>query len=142
MSATIFSEAGVEAGRQFAIEEEVFRIGSGPTCKLRLSDAGVADHAATVEFRQGGYLLHNRSGKVLHMAGRPLADRACVRWTAGQRLHLADQVVLRLDIAGDPAPARALRRTPQPIDLGTDAPVSAPEPVAASQPSSGRRRKG
>lgn len=142
MSATIISETGAEAGRQFAIEEEVFRIGSGPTCKLRVSDPGVAAHAATVEYRQGGYLLHNRSGQALQVEGRPLADRGCVRWTTGQRLHLADQVVLRLDIAGDPAPARAVRRAQQAVDLGTDAPESAPEPLTAAQPSAGHGRKG
>lgn len=142
MSATIISEAGGEAGRQFAIEEEVFRIGSGPSCKLRLSDSGVAAHAATVEYRQGGYQLHNRSGQVLQVEGRPLADRGCVRWAAGQRLRLADQVVLRLDIAGDPAPARAMRRAQQPVDLGTDDPESVPEPLAAAQPSAGRGRRG
>lgn len=106
MSAMIKVEGGANAGLAFPIEEEVFRVGAAPACKLRLADPGLPAHVATVEFRKGGYLVHNRSGKPLAINGQPLRANASSPWQSGQGLELGDGLVLRLVVSGDAAPAK------------------------------------
>jgi len=129
MAATILVEAGAGAGREFPVEEEVFRVGSGPGCRLRLPD-GVEAHAATVEYRNGGYVVYNKGTRPMQVEGRPVAALGFAAWAAGQRLQLAPGVVLRLRVEGDPAPAKFVKHAFRTADLGTDV---APEDVAQAK---------
>ena len=127
MPATIVVEGGSGPGREFPVEEEVFRVGSGPACRLQLP-APVEPHAATVEYRNGGYVVYNKGARPLQVEGRSVAAPGFAPWAAGQRLQLAPGVVLRLNVEGDPAPAKRLRPAVDVAKLGTDvAPEAADE---------------
>jgi hypothetical protein len=137
MPATILVEAGAGAGREFPVQEEVFRVGSGPACRLRLPD-GVEAHAATVEFRNGGYVVYNKGARPLQVEGRPVAAMGFSAWAAGQRLQLTPGVVLRLRVEGDPAPARFVKPAVREADLGTDVAPEAAAPAKVAPKKSSR----
>jgi hypothetical protein len=121
MSAAIKVEQGADSGLNYQIEEDVFRIGSNDRCSLRLTDSALPPHLVTVEYlnRQRQYLVHNKSGLPLTVNGQPLAPNTSSAWLPGQTLQLKGQVVLRLQIEGDPTPGKAA--APLSLrDLGTD----------------------
>jgi hypothetical protein len=105
MSAKLVVTRGRLAGTEYAITEEVSRVGSAPTCELRLVDDRVAAHLATLEFRDGEYRLHNRSDQSLRVNGRTLQRRQSSPWRDGEVASQGDGLALRLHIEGDPAPA-------------------------------------
>jgi hypothetical protein len=107
MAAKLVVVSGKQPGAEYWIESEVLRIGSEPPCEIRLPDSGVPAHAATLEFRDDGYAVYNRSDGPLSLDHRPLAPRAAAaRWPAGKDLYLSDELALRLVIEGDPTPAK------------------------------------
>jgi hypothetical protein len=121
MAARIVVETGTNQGLEYPIETSLIRIGSDPLCHLRLTDAAVATVAVALEYRprERRYLVFNRSGGPLYLDGKPLPTTGAVAWPAGQRLQVADGVLLRLRIEGDPAPAK--EQGPH-IKLDTDEP--------------------
>jgi hypothetical protein len=106
MPARIVVEAGAHAGEEFPIEEALFRLGSGTSCKPCLSDPGLPEHAATVEWKNRRYRVFNKTDRAIKLDSQPVESLAARDWLAGQRLTLPAGVVLRLDVEGDPAPAR------------------------------------
>jgi len=94
-----------EPDREFPIQDEVLRLGSGAQCEYRLG-AGAA-HSATLEYRNGSYHLHNRGDDPITINGRRLELRESVHWPEGDEVDFGRGVTLRLDIQGDPAPAKA-----------------------------------
>jgi hypothetical protein len=113
MPARLKVVAGQDAGTEFWIEDEVVRIGSDAQCGVRLRAPGLPAHAATLEFRDGVYSLHCRSNQPLVLNGKVLAVWQSATWPANRDLELNGQVVLKLLIDGDPAPAR--RSKPAPV---------------------------
>jgi hypothetical protein len=106
MPAKLVIVAGEPQGKEFWIEDEVLRIGSGPNCGVRLTSPDVPAHAATLEYHDGSYSVHNRSDKVLLLGGQILEERDFAVWSAGGELQLGAHTVLRLHLDADPAPAR------------------------------------
>jgi hypothetical protein len=103
MPAKIIIEGG-EAMPPFSIQEEIFRIGSSAQCKLRLPRPDLAGHIASVEWRDGKYLLYNRSKQVLRLQGKPIEPGKWEPWLPGTRLDLGGGLTLLLEVSGDPAP--------------------------------------
>src|SRR5262249_52982668 len=93
-------------GQEYWIESEVLRIGSEQPCEIRLADPGVPPHAVTLEFRDSGYKVYNRSDGPLSLNDRVLSPRSAATWPEGQDLYLSDELALRLVTDGDPTPAK------------------------------------
>lgn len=123
MPAKIVILSGAEQGADLWIEEEVQRLGQDPLCALRVADPGVPGHAATVEYRDGGYLLHNRCDEELLLDGKPLLPRGQRSWVANKDLTLPGGVVLKLVVESDPRPAKRQTAPPQAYEY----PVVPPE---------------
>jgi hypothetical protein len=107
MPAKLVVASGSGQGSEFYIQDPVVRIGSGGQCEWQLADAKLAEHAATLEFRDGGYRLYNKSTDPLHVADRTLDKRQWAAWAAGEAADFGHGVVVRLEVDGDPAPAKA-----------------------------------
>lgn len=106
MPAKLVVIAGADQGADLWIEDEVQRLGHDPVCALRVSDDAVPAHVATLEFREGAYLIHNRCDDELFLDGKPLPARAQARWGVNKDLSLHGGVVLRLVVEGDPRPVK------------------------------------
>ena len=53
MPAKLVVVSGAQPGQEFWIETEVLRLGSEAPCEIRLTDAGVPPHAATLDNSSG-----------------------------------------------------------------------------------------
>lgn len=106
MSAKLVVAAGPSAGTEFWIEDEVLRIGADANCAVCLTAPGVSAHAATLEFRDGGYILHNRQAQALLLDGKTLPQNSFASWPANGSLQLTRELVLALVVEGDPAPSK------------------------------------
>jgi len=104
MPAYIVVEHQGNVDSKFWIQEDVFRVGTGTNCKLVLQDTTLAAHLLTVEFRDGRYILHNRSGTSLTLDGKPFPTNLSSPWQANQALHITSDLILRLSIDGDLRP--------------------------------------
>lgn len=98
--------AGSETDRDFPLEDEVLRLGTDPGCAVHLPGTDLPGHAATLEFRDGGFLLHNRCPADLVLDGKPLPMREFAPWLPGKTLEFPDGLVLQLVVEGDPRPTR------------------------------------
>src|SRR4051812_40872103 len=107
MPAKLVIASGPGQGSEFYIQDLVVRIGSGHQCEWQLADPRLAGHAATLEFRDGGYKLYNRSMDPVRVADQTLRLREWASWQAGDEADFGHGVVLRLEVDGDPAPAKA-----------------------------------
>lgn len=136
MPAKLVIASGIATGTEIWIEDDVSRVGSDPKCQVCLRDAELAAHAATLEYRGGDYILHNRGEGPIRLGVRELAGRASFTWQPGQELQLTSTLVLRLEVDGDPAPgprpvARRRPETDEPTgDDQADAAVGAAAPPA------------
>jgi len=106
MSAKLVIAAGPSAGTEFWIEDEVLRIGGDASCAVCLTAPGVPAHAATLEFRDGGYIVHNRQAQALLLDGKTLPQNSFASWPANGNLQLTRELVLALVVEGDPAPSK------------------------------------
>ena len=106
MSAKLVVAAGPSAGTEFWIEDEVLRIGGDASCAVCLTAPGVPAHAATLEFRDGGYIVHNRQAQALLLDGKTLPQNSFASWPANGSLQLTRELVLALIVDGDPAPSK------------------------------------
>lgn len=106
MSAKLVVVDGPSSGTEFWIEDEVLRIGGDANCAVCLPAPGVAAHVATLEFRSGNYLLHNRNPLPILLNGKALAQNASTPWPPNGTLQLTPDLVLLLLIEGDPAPSK------------------------------------
>src|SRR4051812_21576259 len=122
MAAKIVVMGANRPERDFWIEEAVLRIGADASCALRLTGREVAPHSATLEYLNGSYVLYNRTGRALALDGRPIPSGGWVAWPDGETLVL-DDVALRLEVDGEPAPSRRpVEATPEDDegDVGDD----------------------
>jgi hypothetical protein len=120
MPAQIIVEAGARPG-EYPIEQEVVLLGKDGSCAARPAELAAVGHAATLEYRQGRYTVYNRLPQAMQLGTQALAVRGSREWRAGERLYLSDAVVLRLEVEGDPAPARAAPKVVVVPDLPEDA---------------------
>jgi hypothetical protein len=140
MSAKLVVVAGKQPGQEYWIESEVLRIGSEPPCEIRLPDPGVPAHAATLEFRDDGYKVYNRSAGPLSLDSQLLAPRApAAAWSAGKDLYLSDELALRLVIDGDPTPAK--RVAPRAAAALEEAAELEGEPTAVSAEQEAKKKQ-
>jgi hypothetical protein len=111
---------GPAVGTVFPIEESVIRIGSDPQCSIRLTD--IPPHAVTLRFQDGRFQAFNRSGHLIELEGTAIPDGKSADWEAGQDLQLSTDVILQLQIDGDPRPAKRHAPTAAHVSLiGADA---------------------
>jgi hypothetical protein len=103
MSATICIVEGTGAGESRWIEFDVSRIGSRPECEVRIE--GLPPHALTLQYRGGEYFVFNRGNDSLYLDGLEILPAQASRWEPQHDLQIGTFSVLRLEIAGDPAPA-------------------------------------
>jgi len=132
MPARIIVEAGARPG-EYPIERDVLLLGSDGTIASRPAELAGAGHAATLEYRQGRYTVYNRLPQAMQLGAQPLAVRGSREWRPGERLCPSDAVVLRLEVEGDPAPARAAPKAVVVPDL--------PEGTAEEKPAAKSRSK-
>ncbi|MBY0526877.1 MAG: FHA domain-containing protein [Gemmataceae bacterium] len=134
MPAKIVVKSGAAASTEVVIQEDVLRIGSDPSCEVVLPDAGLAPHAATLEFRDGAYVIHNRSDAPIRLNNVVLERRTFKKWNAGQDLALTDHLVLRLEVDGSPAPVRAAQAARRTVEVAgsNEANESRPAPTSAA----------
>jgi hypothetical protein len=138
MPTTIALASGPSAGTEFWVEETVSRIGSDPHCQLCVADADLPPHVATLEFRGGEFLLHNRHTMPLLLNGREVPPRGSARWPAGQVLQLTETLTLRLETNGDPAPSpRPVAALPEQLE---EPPPADEENSSAGQPGEGTEK--
>jgi hypothetical protein len=107
MPARINVVSGVSEGQTVWISQEVVRIGSGTGMDICIPSARVAERTATLEYRDGEYLVYNRTEEDLQLAGRNLEPRGVAAWPPGEQLMLPGDVRLLLEVEGTPEPAPA-----------------------------------
>jgi hypothetical protein len=105
MSARILVTSGITAGHRHWIDQAVLRIGSDSACAIVVPSLELAGHAATLEYRNGQYFVHNKSSIAHQIDRRPLPPNSSSVWAPGQGWSLAPDVVLVLEVEGDPAPS-------------------------------------
>lgn len=106
MPAKLIVVDGASAGAELWIEYEVLRFGSDASCELALSDPAVEPHALTLRYGDGRYTVFNRGSAPLTLDSLTIAPSESGHWRAGKTLRLAGGPALKLEITGDPAPAR------------------------------------
>jgi hypothetical protein len=107
MPALLRIESGISAGTSYWIDRAVLRLGSDPTCEVCLPTSELAPHAVTLEFRDGGYRLYNRSPVAVSLDGVNVPAGRATAWPAQSSLDLPGAIRLVLDVDGDPRPCPA-----------------------------------
>src|SRR5262245_60680687 len=105
MPARIITEAGPAAGTVRPIEQDVTLVGRDGACASRPT-ALAAGRAVRVEYDDRRYRVYNKLAGPIRLESQTVPPRGACEWRHGERLSLGGGVVLRLDIDGDPAPAR------------------------------------
>jgi hypothetical protein len=104
MPAIIISSTADGERSEHWIEKRVLRIGSDADCEVVLPE-GNDPHAASLQFRNGAYVLRNRSKHPVSLGGRMILPEGSETWGSQESLELPGGVSLLLSIEGDPAPA-------------------------------------
>lgn len=112
MAARIIVVSGVSSGRSHWIDRFVLRVGSHPDTDVCLPSAELANHALTLEFRDGTYRVYNRSEQPIVVNGREVDAGGNAVWNGGEELQLPGDTRLLLETSGDGAPAAAPAVTP------------------------------
>jgi hypothetical protein len=126
MSANIRIESGISAGSRFWIDRPVMRIGSDAQCDVCLLSADLAPHALTLEFRDGGYRVYNRSASPVYVGSANVESGTSATWREGETIQLPGDLRLALQVDGDPRP------TAKTDDSYDDGLAEAGLPIAAS----------
>lgn len=96
---------GKESGSyEVTITKPFLTIGSDVSSDLRFGSAGISQHAASIRFREGEYLLFNRSLENASIDGVRLRVDTSVKWDPGTVLRFANGETIELIVEGDPAP--------------------------------------
>jgi hypothetical protein len=104
MPAIIRVSSGPGGGREHWIERPVIRVGSDPDSDLCLPDPAIPSHAATIEFRNKQYVVHNRSEQTFLLGGRSIEKQSKSTWENEEKLEFPGVVVLELFLDRDPSP--------------------------------------
>jgi hypothetical protein len=98
------------SGRSFyRINQRLTRLGSAPRSDLRFPESTMASHFATIEWKDGLILIHNRSGYHLSLGEVAVEPNSIAIWPDGVTLLMNDN--LRLTLAQDPR-SRAAQSNP------------------------------
>lgn len=93
--------------RRVEIQCAVTVIGSSPNADAYVP--GIDEHLATVEFRGGKYMVHNRSRRRFRLNGRSLGPGKSREWASGRMLECDERRRLVLWTAEDPRPRPMMR---------------------------------
>lgn len=110
MTARILVQPGTADEITHWIEKPVVRIGSDPNSDVVIPNANVASQALTIEFRQTGYRVYNRSSGHVFLGGRLLEPNQHAEWSDVDLLELQEGISLALDVDGNPAPVATMGR--------------------------------
>ncbi|NND98963.1 MAG: hypothetical protein HKN47_16725 [Pirellulaceae bacterium] len=105
MSARICFLVNGASNKDVWIEKPVIRIGSHPDNDICIPSPDLAEHALTLEYRQGNYNIYNRTDGVLDVGAQSIASGAAGLWSDQGELRLQDGTVLRLELFDNGAPA-------------------------------------
>jgi hypothetical protein len=106
MPAKLIVTEGSGTGTEVDIHDEVLRIGADDECACRLQGHQLAPHIATLEYREGEHVIHNKSNDPIEVNGQELGLRDFVLWPPGQEVRLGQDLTLRLEVEDDPAPSK------------------------------------
>jgi hypothetical protein len=134
MPAKINIIRGVSAGASHWLERPVLRIGSHPDVDLCVPSADLDEHVATVEYRDGTYVIYNRAATSIRLDGHDLAPGGSAVWSHNAQLDLGGDTTLQLELTGDglPSPRPVKRRDDADYDDANDV-EAATAGTAASQ---------
>lgn len=104
MGAVLLWKMGARSG-ETPIRLQVSRIGRRPECDLSLDAPGLPEHALSLWYEDGKYVLNNVSDRAFHLEGAALEPQESLEWSSGSVLSLSDGVTITLKIRGDSAPA-------------------------------------
>lgn len=96
---------GISQGTRFWLEKRVVRIGSDPGADLCIPSAELPPIAATLEFREGDWTIHDRSGQGVTPSEAESGAQESVLWQSGKVIELCDRTQLRLCVYGEAGPA-------------------------------------
>lgn len=112
MAARIIVVSGVSTGRSHWIDRFVMRVGSHPDTDVCLPIADLANHALTLDFRDGTYRVYNRSDQPITVNGQEVNAGGSTVWNDGEELQLPGETRLLLETTGDGAPSPPPADTP------------------------------
>jgi len=112
MPSRIVVLTGRESNREIEIEAPVVSIGGDSACEICL--VGESPTLATLRFRDGNFVIYNRTKATFSVDGTDLAPDATLSWRSGKIVQFASGTRLRLESSGDPRPV------PKARDLGSD----------------------
>jgi hypothetical protein len=95
-STAIEIQVGSEFHRTVSPRDALTRVGSHPSCELRLSDAYAPPHLATIERKGGEFRLHNRSAQVMRVGAAELPADSSRPWLPGEEARLNAWVSMTL----------------------------------------------
>ncbi|HEV8066803.1 MAG TPA: hypothetical protein VGP76_03635 [Planctomycetaceae bacterium] len=81
----------------YAIERDVFRVGSGTSCELQIP--GIDSHAMTVQYKRGQYVVFNRGSQPVVTGRERILPAQSGRWLPHEDLQIGADVTLRLQDA-------------------------------------------
>lgn len=113
-SATITVLSGPDTGREFGLNDELVHIGRGRDNQVVLSDAGLAEHQASIVRRQGRFAIYAPESGTVQVDGNEIPPERWVWLPRRATIRLGEQTVLQLESGSDAPPAVA-DSTPTPL---------------------------
>lgn len=95
-SPVIVIDAGSSGRSFYRINQRLTRMGSDPRADLRFPESTLARHFATIEWKDGLILIHNRSGYHLNVGEVAVEPNSIAPWPDGKTLFLNDSLNLTL----------------------------------------------
>ena len=82
-SPVIVIDAGPSGRSFYRINQRLTRIGCDPRADLRFPESTMARHFATIEWKDGQILIHNRSGYHLNLGEIAVEPNSIADWREG-----------------------------------------------------------
>jgi hypothetical protein len=103
MATKIVHVQGRLTGTEHWVEHEVVRVGSGRQCEIQIPE--LAEHAFTLQFRNGQYCVFNRCQETLSLSGQQIRFSEAAVWRIGTDLRVGNLISLRLQANSNETPA-------------------------------------
>lgn len=140
MTARLLIQSGIAAGTHFSITRGVTRIGGAASMDLIIPSDALDPHVATLEHRDGGFRVHNRSSAPIYLGGRSIEPGDAAPWRDTDLLELPDEIRLAIEVGATSASTPARPGSSRPATQSTDAsPVGGTRRHAESVPKSGSK---
>jgi len=124
--------SGPDAGKSFALDDELVHIGRSDDNHVVLRDEGLADHQASIVYRGGRYAIYAPQPGSVFVEGSEIPAEKWVWLPETASIRLGEATLMRMEGNGNgAAPADAAESTPA---------VATPLPVRAKRATSGLRR--